>query len=381
MTTKTKTNIKEDKCTKKNIKDDKCIRKKVEDDKYSFRNVVNYFNTIKSNRQRKAIPTKVIKKAITEVNKIKKIPFSTASYPDLYWGKNPYLGNPVAINLPVISKKKLIDVPEDFRDKPVFYDKKKAKSQNIKFKKDSCIVEHNGEVMIVYVTEKTDRAITKATERIPSLIKKIEKYYPVKAQTFYTPYTLIKGGGTAEQKLQFYRELKKAQNDARYTGKNWMDGMIYYFCGCKNTKGAVYITYQPRNPDADNDEEFLFDLIYTYMALYELEKRYAPDVAKYRYELAKNSGFPGAFPGVPLKYHCSTGVGASMDFASSIHNDSGMSGLTETIIWTKPKKGSEQYFISPTIKMAFDLTNERAIILQPPRIPHSTVQTGNHQGV
>jgi hypothetical protein len=158
-----------------------------------------------------------------------------------------------------------------------------------------------------------------------------------------------------------------------------MDGMIRYYLSNSTPTGTM-ISYQPRKPEAMEDEDFLFYLVYSYCALYELEKRYCPDVAKYRYELAKGAGFVGAFPNVPLDRHCATGVGASFNFASSIHNDSGMAGMSETIIWTLPEKPNKQYFISPTLKMVFDLSTENAVIFQPPKIPHSTASTGEHKG-
>jgi len=133
------------------------------------------------------------------------------------------------------------------------------------------------------------------------------------------------------------------------------------------------ISYQPRAVEANDDDDFLFNLSYTYCALYELEKRYCPDVAKYRYELARDADFVGAFPNIPLERHCATGCGASLDFASSIHNDSGMSGLTESIIWNECAKGQHQLFISPAIKLVFDLSTHNASIFQPTKIPHGTV--------
>lgn len=339
------------------------------------------FKELKPQRQRKRIPKAIVDRAIREINKIRKIPYKKASYPNLYWGDNPYNNSPIDIKLPVVSKDKLIPVPENFLKKAVFYDEKKTKSQKIDIIKNSQIVEHNGEIMIVYITAKTDPAITKATERVDALAKKMELYYPVKEDTFYTPFKLTKGDATEQEKKEATKFKAEASKDSRYTGKNFMDGMIKYFIGLKGGKGGTMVAYQPRNPDAENDDEFLFDLIYTYMALYELEKRYAPDVAKWRLELAKDANFPGALPGVPLDYLPATGLGASIDFSSAIHNDSGLSGLTETIIWNKPAKGQKQYFISPTIKMAFDLMNQKAIILQPPKIPHSTIKTGNHRGI
>ena len=80
-----------------------------------------------------------------------------------------------------------------------------------------------------------------------------------------------------------------------------MDGMIRYFKGSENKQGGTVISYQPRKVEADDDEEFLFNLIYTYCSLYELEKRYCPDIARYRFELARDAGYVGAFPNVPLE--------------------------------------------------------------------------------
>jgi hypothetical protein len=212
-------------------------------------------------------------------------------------------------------------------------------------------------------------------------VPKFVEYYPVKADTFYTPFKLTKSGASKKEKDDANAFKRKNMATARYTGKNWMDGMIRYFQGKANKQGGTMITYQPRKPEADDDDDFLFDLVYTYSALYELEKRYTPDIAKYRLELAKKAEFVGAFPNVPLDRHCATGVGASLDFASAIHNDSGISGLSETIIWNLPVEGKKQYFISPTISLVFDLSKHKAIIFQPPKIPHSTVSTGNHQGI
>lgn len=343
--------------------------------------VIELFNKLKPERKRKKIPKPIIDLAIKEVNKIKKIPFKHKDYDNIFWGDNPIKETPLTINLPHIEVDELIDVPEDFIKSAVFYDTKKVKSQKIKIIKDSCVVTHKGEIMIVYITSKTDKAILKATERVNDLAKGLDKYYPVKKDSFYTPFLLTKAGATKAEKQATSKFKKEQASVPRYTGKNWMDGMIKYFIGVKDSKGGTMVSYQPRNPDADDDKQFLYDLIYTYMSLYELEKRYTPDVADYRLKLAKEAGFPSAFPGVPLDYHCSTGVGGSFDFSSAIHNDSGIKGLTETIIWNKPRNNENQYFVSPTIKMCFDLTDNKAIIFQPPKIPHSTLQSGEHNGI
>jgi hypothetical protein len=156
-----------------------------------------------------------------------------------------------------------------------------------------------------------------------------------------------------------------------------MDGMIR---NMKRTYGVQFIDYQTRHVQADEDEGFLHDLIFTYAAMYELEKKYCPAIAEQRLRLAKQYEFPGTFPGVPLKMHPATGVGASENFCSRIHADSSIHGITETIMWTPPRKGKHMYFIVPDYKLAFDLSHMPCVILQAPHVPHGTANTGNHGG-
>ena len=343
--------------------------------------IIRLFNELPDERKRKKINSNLLIKVFKEVDKIKKIPFRKKHYEGIYWGDNPYRDNVLTIDLPHLELEDITPVPEDFIDKAVFYDEKKVKAQKMKYVDESCVITYKGEIMIVYITEETDKAISKATERIEALVPKFELYYPVKEDTFYTPFKLTKKDPSLKDKEEASKFKKKHKAEPRYTGKNWMDGMIRYFKGVKNKQGGTIISYQPRKVEAEKDYDFLFDLVYTYCSLYELEKRYCPDIAKYRLELASNAGFIGAFPNVPLERHCATGVGASLDFASAIHNDSGISGLSETIIWNLPERNMKQYFISPTIKLVFDLTKKKSIIFQPPKIPHSTLSTGDHKGV
>jgi hypothetical protein len=348
--------------------------------------VKKIFSIISPERKRQKIPPSVVASASKEVDKISRMPYKKKLHTGLFWKYNPYTENPIDIDIPVIELDKIYPMRKDFSKNAVFYTPAQVKKENIKIIKDSCIVVYQGEIMAVYITSKTDKAIIKATERVAKLAEYMDEYHKVKAKTFYTPFNLTKKSATTEEKKQARLATKKAEAVDRYSGKNWMDGMIKYYFSNKGNTGregdtGTAISYQPRNPEADKDKDFLFDLIYTYMSLYELEKRYAPDVAKYRLELAKKAEFVGAFPGVPLSRCPATGVGASHNFSSAIHNDSGIKGLTETIIWNTPSKNNKQYFVSPTIKMCFDLTDHKAVILQPPKVPHSTVDTGEHNGI
>jgi hypothetical protein len=338
-------------------------------------------NNLPEERKRKPIPSKILKKVFKEVDKIKTIPFKRKDWKDIFWSDNPIKDElPLTIDIPIIEIDD-ITYNKDFKHKPIFYDEDTIKKEGIKYVNSSCIITYKGEIMIVYITEQTDKAITKATEKLVELGEQMNMYYPVKSHSFYTPFKLTNKNSTKKEKDEAHILKQQQLTNDRYNGYNWMDGMIRYYKGTTNQKNnGDVIAYQPRKVVANDDESFLYNLVYTYSSLYELEKRYAPQISKYRYNLAKDVGFVGAFPNVPLERHCSTGCGASLDFASSIHNDSGISGLTETIIWSKCKKGEHQLFVSPTLKLVFDLSNHNAIILQPPKVPHGTASTGNHNG-
>jgi hypothetical protein len=339
--------------------------------------VNDLFDALDIKRKRKPIPKHIVDKALKEVDKIKKIPYKHRDW-DFHWGENPYREHSLIIDLPHIEIKDLKPYKKNFIDNVVFYDEKKIKKEGMKYIDKSCVITHNGEILIVYITEAFDPAITKATEKLFDLGVDMERYYPVKDSTFYSPFTL--GAKTTEEIEKSKKFNNESRSKPRYYGKNWMDGQIKYFRGGTSGLSGATISYQPRKPEAFQDEDFLFNLVYSYCSLYELEKRYAPAVAKWRLELAEDAGKVPAIPGIPLDRHPATGCGASLNFASAIHNDSGMDGLTETIFWNKATKGNKQMFVSPQIKCVFDLTKHNAIILQPPKIPHGTINSGNHQG-
>jgi hypothetical protein len=337
------------------------------------------FNDLPDERKRRPVKASILKKVYKELDRLERMPYKKKKYEDLFWGENPNKEDTLVIDLPVIDIEDMT-YKVDFLKKPVYYDEARIRKEGIKYVNKSCVITHKGEIVLVYITEEYDEAITKATEMFKVLGEGMEKYYPVKDHTFYTPFLLTERDATRKEKKDATKWKRDQAKEDRYTGKNWMDGMIRYFLGLKDKKGGTMISYQPRKVEADDDDEFIYALVYSYCALYSLEKRYAPAVAKYRLDLAKDAGFVGAFPNVPLERHCATGVGGSYDFSSSLHNDSGMSGLTETIAWLKCKEGEHQLFVSPAIKLVFDLSKKNAIILQPPKIPHGTVSTGNHNG-
>jgi hypothetical protein len=339
------------------------------------------FDELHLERKRTDIPKSIVSKALKEVDKIKKISYKKKDYGDtLFWGANPYKTDCVDIELPVIELDEIKEVKYDFIGKAIIYDNKQVKKEGLRLQDKSCIITYKGEIQIVYITGEYDEAINKATEKLKDLGEGMEKYYPVKEHTFYTPFKLVKG--TKKDRDEAYKFKKDAKSVDRYYGKNWMDGQIKYYLGKhpnERAYGAI-IAYQPRSITAYQDKDFMYNFVYSYCALYELEKRYAPAVAKWRLQLAEEAGKVSAIPGVPLSRHPATGMGASLDFASAIHNDSGMDGLSETIFWIKPATGEKQYFVSPTLGLFFDLTKHNCIILQPPKIPHGTINSGNHKG-
>lgn len=234
-----------------------------------------------------------------------------------------------------------------------------ATVQGFKHVDKSCIVvDENDQIVLIYMTAASDPLITKAVARARFLVEKMRSYHKKKRRTFYN--SGMDGG------------------ERGYYGENYMDGMIR---AMKNKYGRQFIDYQPRKPEAMKDKEFLYDLVYTYSALYELEKRYAPAVAEYRKKLVTDANYPHLFPGVPLDMQPATGVGASVNFASRIHKDSSMIGTTETIMWTPPsKKGEQQMFVLPELHLVFELSKQPCVMLISPEIVHGTVDTGDHGG-
>ena len=338
------------------------------------------FRDLPQSRKRQIFPKHIKTKVIEELDKLNSIPLKTQEWKNIYWKDTP-TGIPLTIDLPRMDMAYKCDIG-DFHKDVIYYDEERIKNENIQIINESCVVTHKGEIVCLYINEKTDEAITKATEKLRQLGKQMETHYPVKKNTFYSGFRLGAKTPEAKQKAHEYKQSRMAI--PRYKGKNYLDGMICYFRSPHPNTPRGYghtIAFQPRMESADTDEDFLFNYAYSSCALYALEKRYAPNVAKYRLDLATSNGFVGIIPPLPLELNPSTGFGGSVDFASSIHNDSGLKGLTETIIWTTPPdKTKKQYFVVPEFKVAFDLHTHNAIILQPPKIAHGTCYTGNHGG-
>jgi len=349
-------------------------------DKMTPKLIETLFNELRPERKREKLPKSVIDKVIKDINKIKKIPYKKKDWKDLFWSKNPYENNgALTIDIPRVEIKEVKN--KDWKGKVVFYTPERCVKEGFKFINKSCVITHNGEILAVYIKGETDDAVNVAVKSLRRMIDKVEVYYPVKEKTFYSGFKLTRGSATEREKKEATYQTQSRKEKDKYQGKNWLDGMIKYFKGTSGGHTGTIVTYQPREVDAIKDKEFLYDLVYSYGALHELEKRYSPAIANYRYELAKNANFPSAFPNFPLEKHPATTCGSSVDFASAIHNDSGLEGVTESIIWNKCREGEHQFFVSPDIKIVFDLSKDNALILQPPKIAHGTINTGNHGGI
>ncbi|MEY4096826.1 MAG: hypothetical protein RLZZ102_511 [Pseudomonadota bacterium] len=331
-------------------------------------------------RNRFEAPKEIVRQALKDVEKISKIPYKKMTEKKsstIYWGENPVKDVPsVLIDLPIIEVPTLRK--RDVRKETIFHDLKSMKKEGFQMINKGCIVVHNGEILTIYITGKEDKALTESAKHLYELGRQFTEYYPRKEPTFYThDKILLKGNPTLKEKRALKKVMGNIEKTERYYGWNALDGQIKYYSGPNH---SAVIDYHPRKPEASLDEKFLYNLIFSYCALYMLEERYAPAVAKYRLMRAEQVEKAQAIPGVPIKDLPATSLGASENFASALHDDSGIKGITESIIWSKVGQDKESYFVNDQTKMAFDLSNENAMILIPPKISHGTANTGEHGG-
>jgi hypothetical protein len=331
-------------------------------------------------RNRFEAPQEIVRQALKDVEKISKIPYKKMSEKKskfFFWGENPVKDVPaVLIDLPIIEVETLRK--RDVRKDVIFHTLESMKKEGFKMFNKGCIVVHNGEILTIYITGKDDKALSESAKHLYDLGKQFTEYYPRKEATFYThDKILLKGNPTLKEKRAFKKNMAKVEKTDRYYGFNALDGQIKYYSAPNH---SAVIDYHPRKPEASFDEKFLYNLIFSYAALYMLEERYAPAVAKFRLMKAEQVEKAEAIPGVPLKDLPATSLGMSENFASALHDDSGIKGITESIIWSKVGQDKESYFVNDQTKMAFDLSDENAMILIPPKVSHGTANTGEHGG-
>jgi hypothetical protein len=334
-----------------------------------------WIDSLPIERKRTMAPPSVVQRALADVKKLESIPYKKMSKEEaskMFWGENPMDVQSVLIDLPVI------EIPHlrvrDVRNHTIFQTIPSMKKQGFVFRDKGCILTHKGEIITIYITGADDRAVREGAKHLDELVKQMKEYYPRKADTFYTGFKLTKD---KDEQQKASTDRKKNPPKAKYYGWNALDGMIRYFTAKQH--GNVY-AYHPRKPQATFDNDFLYNLIYSYNSIYALEKRYAPAVAEYRLQKAKKADKAQAIPGDPMTALPATSLGASEDFASALHDDSGIRGITETILWNKLTGKNKSYFVNDQAKMAFDLSKDNAIVLIPPKISHGTANTGKHGG-
>lgn len=311
---------------------------------------------IKPSNRRKRLPHSVLRDVRSEINKLKQTKFKHKANSQYYWKDNPASGIPINVDLPilVIDKENEIDLKKVPRPR-------KIPKKFINVHEGCIVVNKEGRILSVFMTEKEDPNIAKLNRFTEELCVLMDVYYPEKVHTFYFASSIFK---------------PKKKNPQEYYGKNWVDGLIKYLHG---PIGKGVVTYKNRKPEANDDNNFLFILSYLFAGLYELERQHIPQVGNYRKFIAKDIKYPGCIPGLPIDLLPATTIGGSTNFASRYHNDSTIKGITETIIWIPPKKGFKQVFVNYTAGVNFHLQTN-CIMYIPGNIVHGTADTGKHGG-
>ena len=315
-------------------------------------------------RKRETIPNDVIKIIKKRLKNLPKNSFSKKEIDKKYYwkGVNNNLSN-CTLDLPIIE----VDIKSKYKS----LSWKDKKQPNWEIIKKSCIIaDKKSKILLaIFVYTKDDPNITKCVEDSFELVKLIEKYLKLKNKIFYSGF---------DTKLKDKKSVKLDRQD-RYTGKNWLEGMQRYL---DPSCGHNILAYYKRHPEANKDKKYLELLLWQYCCLYELEKRHCPSVAQFRYDLVKDSNFPGCFtPSCPLELNPSTCMGASINFSSDTHADSSVEGTTETIIWRPDKTRKKPYlFGNSLIEKSFSIHDD-CMIYQVGTDPHGTLNTGNHGGV
>jgi hypothetical protein len=139
------------------------------------------FRDLPQSRKRQIFPKHIKTKVIEELDKLNSIPLKTQEWKNIYWKDTP-TGIPLTIDLPRMDMAYKWDIG-DFHKDVIYYDEERMKNENIQIINESCVVTHKGEIVCLYINEKTDEAITKATEKLRQLGKQMETHYPVKKHT------------------------------------------------------------------------------------------------------------------------------------------------------------------------------------------------------
>ena len=233
-----------------------------------------------------------------------------------------------------------------------------------------CVDKKTNRILWIFLKGEDDPAISYCLKHAKEIIEFDKLYLKKKSATFYTQQ-FFKGATT----IKYEPKKDRPSEQDRYTGSNWLDGLQRYLDG---TKGHNLITYYPMKMEGQLDKTFRYYQARLYAVLYAIEKRYSPQTAQYRLQLAKNANMVSSQPNLPLELNPSTSMGSSIDFCSSYHSDSSIRGTLETIIW----KGSQgkSLFVNGYSGHYFNLKDD-CMIFQVGTDYHGTAPTGAHGGI
>ena len=209
------------------------------------------------------------------------------------------------------------------------------------------IVNKNNEILVAFITCKDLPIISHVASRYDEIVDLLDNVHYPKRRTFYnrqrTGESLFSDG---------------------YLGKNWVLGEKF---------GSIFVTKPMialKNPEQYFDNIDL--IVHCWYSIWGIEKIISPSLGNYRefqmqfcnYNLFNGANFPV------------THIGASYKFNSALHQDSGLVGINEVILY----KGSKnQYFYNYRANSSFHISKD-SLILQPNHIPHGTVPI-EHEGV
>jgi hypothetical protein len=308
--------------------------------------------------------------------------------PSLFWGDLP--DTFASAELPALGRHKL---PVVYVDKEIKWQQDKLlevarPSQYAKQSYDvinySCVGVHRptNRILWVFICGEDDPAVEYCVRDAHDVIGGMRKYTELKSKTFYSRRF---SKYLSQQRYGDYKGLLTRSSgmseQVRYHGENYLLGMQRYFRTFKDIKGGNTIAYYPLSASGRLDAQWLEKMARLYTLLYALEKRYCPRSAAYRLFVAQRARFCGALPGMPLEMFPPTCMGSSINFASSLHADSSISGTLEAIIWSPPPATSnkKQRFVNAFAGRYFDL-NRHALLFQVGTDYHGTVPTGEHGG-
>lgn len=329
---------------------------------------MNIFNVIKPKRKRKLIPKSVIQKVKQNLARMTAKP-KKKLHPYFYWEGTTNDEEAITLDLPII----YVDAKK--KGTSYVFDEKTKMKPNWRLIQKSCIVvdRQTNRLLAVFVYSKDDPNIGKVLDMCENdeLIKQMDLYYPKKTAQFYSGFSSKLDEKTGKQ-------IKLEQKVGYSSGRNYLIGLQRYLDG---TVGHNIFSYFPREVEANEDNLFLTRLLTLYCGMYQLEKVHCPQAAKYRYDIAKEVNFLGAFtPSLPLELCPITSAGASISFASYSHDDSSVKGTTETILWRPNKKSDKPYIFANSIaELYFDIKDD-CMIYQVGTDSHSTIDTGEHGG-